>query len=448
MTRSLGVDMAPLQRKTMGQQRAYGMISLLLAVLLLPMATAVDSTVSVNTTWSGDMVLSGNVTVASGATLTIAPGTNVDAKEYSIIIEGVLVADESSFFSSVVPETQGSHGQGLWPGIVIETGVEATLAEVTVANASAGVLVRGVLSASDVVFNDAYRGLSLMGGTATVDEFEANRMDYEAVYVETGSLNLSNGLANEVAVGLANHGTAYVDDFVVKEAGVGVQSLGGSLTLDGISVENTSVGIATVSGASSTVSHFNGHGMPLAIDAGDADDFSLSSGNLHGERFMFGQGTSQMHVSNVDFFSTSADEMRPAVDVRCDGQCTLEHTDIHSPMVGVSWSGSGTSFMDNVSVYAIEQAVETSGSGHAVWTNLTVNASTTGLSVQTPTSSLTDIHVELTANQAIGIDLLGGQHTWFDVVVEKAFTSADQTSIGLNAWYSDLTLDQFTSRNV
>ena len=86
--------------------------------------------------------------------------------------------------------------------------------------------------------------------------------------------------------------------------------------------------------------------------------------------------------------------------------------------------------------------------GHADWTNLTVNASTTGLSVQTPTSSLTGIDVQLTANQAIGIDLLGGQHGWANVVVEKAFTSADQTSIGLNAWYSDLTLDQFTSRNV
>jgi hypothetical protein len=61
------------------------------------MATAVDSTVSVNTTWSGSMVLSGNVTVANGATLTVEPGSSVDAKEYSIIVEGVLEADQSIF---------------------------------------------------------------------------------------------------------------------------------------------------------------------------------------------------------------------------------------------------------------------------------------------------------------------------------------------------------------
>ena len=98
MSRSLGVDMAPLQRNTMGQRRAYGMISLLLVVVLLPMTTAVDSTVSVNTTWSGDMVLSGNVTVANGATLTVAPGTTVDTRAYSVIVEGSMLADQASFF--------------------------------------------------------------------------------------------------------------------------------------------------------------------------------------------------------------------------------------------------------------------------------------------------------------------------------------------------------------
>ena len=74
---------------------------------------------------------------------------------------------------------------------------------------------------------------------------------------------------------------------------------------------------------------------PLAIDAGDADDFSLASGTVHAELSIVGQGTTHFHVSGVDFFSTSVDEMRPAVDVRCEGQCTLQHTVIDSPTVGV-----------------------------------------------------------------------------------------------------------------
>ena len=112
--------MAPLQRNTMRQRLACGVVSLFLLVILSPLVPAADSTISADTTWSGEMVLSGNITVASGTTLTIAPGTNVDAREYSIVVEGALMVEGASFFSSVPPITQGSHGQGLWPGIVVE----------------------------------------------------------------------------------------------------------------------------------------------------------------------------------------------------------------------------------------------------------------------------------------------------------------------------------------
>ena len=103
----------------MRQGRALSIASLLLTVLLLPMVSGADSTVSVNTTWSGNMVLSGNVTVASGATLTVSPGASIDAKDYSIVVEGTMVANQAHFYSSTVPETQGSHGQGLWSGIEV-----------------------------------------------------------------------------------------------------------------------------------------------------------------------------------------------------------------------------------------------------------------------------------------------------------------------------------------
>ena len=197
----------------MGQRRAYGMVSLLLLVVALPMGVAVDSTVSVDTVWTGDMVLSGNVTVASGATLTVEPGARVDARSYSINVEGTMVVDQALFYSSVIPQTQGSHGQGLWPGLVVETGGLLNLTDTTVANASAGVLARGAFTATDVVFNDAYRGLSVVGGSATGQGWEANRIDYEAVYAQSGTLNLTQAHVHEVAVGLANHALATVEDF-------------------------------------------------------------------------------------------------------------------------------------------------------------------------------------------------------------------------------------------
>ncbi|MBH35106.1 MAG: hypothetical protein CMB74_06650 [Euryarchaeota archaeon] len=431
----------------MRQGRAYGLVSLLLLVSILPMATAVDSTVSVNTTWSGDVVLTGNVTVANGATLTVSPGTTVDAKSYSIVVEGTMVVDQASFFSSVVPETQGSHGQGLWSGLVVEPGGQLNLTDSVVANASASVLVRGAFNGTDVVFNDAYRGLSVMGGDAVATGLDANRIDYEAVYVESGSLNLTHATATEVAVGLANHAQASVVDLTVSEAGVGAQSLGGDLYLSGFAVHNASVGFATVAGADTTLRTFSGTGLALAVDASDTDGLNLSGATLSGERFLVGQGVASMMVHDVGFVAMSADS-RPAMDVRCDGTCELLGSVIEGPETGISWSGPGTSIMGDVQVHNATYAVEATGSGHADWTNITVSASETGLSVQTPTSSLANVEVLMTSDDAKGVDVLGGQHSWSTITVEKPFVSADRTSIGLNAWYSDLILDHFTARNM
>ena len=431
----------------MRQGRAYGLVSLLLLVSLLPMATAVDSTVSVNTTWSGEVVLTGNVTVANGVTLTVSPGTTVDAKSYSIVVEGTMMVDQASFFSSVVPETQGSHGQGLWPGLVVEPSGQLNLTDSVVANASASVLVRGTFNGTDVVFNDAYRGLSLMGGDATVTGLEANRMDYEAVYVESGLLNLTDATATEVAVGLVNHAQANVVDLTVMEAGVGAQSLGGELYLSGFAVHNASVGFATVAGADTTLRTFMGTGLALAMDASDTDALNLSGAVLSGGRFLVGQGVSSMVLHDVGFVATSA-ENRPVMDVRCDGACHLLDGVLDGPETGISWSGPGTSIMEDVWVYNATYAVEATGSGHADWTNITASASETGLSVQTPTSSLSNVEVLMTSDDSRAIDVLGGQHMWSNITVEKSFVSSDRASVGLNAWYSDLVVDQFTSRNM
>ena len=440
--------MAPPQRKFMRQGRALSIASLLLTVLLLPMVSGADSTVSVNTTWSGNMVLSGNVTVASGATLTVSPGASIDAKDYSIVVEGTMVANQAHFYSSTVPETQGSHGQGLWSGIEVASGATATFTSVNVSNASAGVLVQGTFSGEDVVFNDAYRGLSVMGGSAEVDGLEAYRVDYEAVYVESGSLNLSDATVMEVAVGLANHGQANVSDFIVAEAGVGIQSQAGVLNLTGLAVFNASVGIATVSGASTHLSSVTGSGMALVVDAGDADDFTMQAANIHGERMLVGQDVSAFVLDDIGFTSTLSTELRPVFDVRCEGTCHLKNGTFDAVPIGLAWSGSGTSVMEHVAVDATGQAVQATGAGHVVWSNLTASTSTTGLSIQTPTSSLSDVNVALTSSDAVGVDLLGGQHVLSDIVVHKPFVSSDRSSVGLHGWYADLTVDRFTSKNI
>ena len=161
----------------MRQRRAYGMVCLLLLVVAFPMASAVDSTVSVDTTWTGDMVLSGNITVASGATLTVEPGATVDARTYNINVEGSMVVERAQFYSSVVPQTQGSHGQGLWPsGLWLKPVACCTSPTAWLPTPQQGCWCAVNWLEDGITVNDAYRGVSVVGGSANITALEANQL--------------------------------------------------------------------------------------------------------------------------------------------------------------------------------------------------------------------------------------------------------------------------------
>ncbi len=91
---------------------------------VLRRATEVSGTIATNTTWSNAIFVTGNVTVNSGATLTISPGTTVAfANGKSLTINGKLVADSNDstkrigFTSNSAPLTSGS-----WNSIKINSG--------------------------------------------------------------------------------------------------------------------------------------------------------------------------------------------------------------------------------------------------------------------------------------------------------------------------------------
>ena len=105
--------------------------------------------------------------MASGATLTVSPGASIDAKDYSIVVEGTMVADQAHFYSSSIPKLRVPRTRS-WSGIEVAAGATATFTSVAVSNAPLAFWSRNLFG-EDVVFSDAYRGLSVMGGTAEVD---------------------------------------------------------------------------------------------------------------------------------------------------------------------------------------------------------------------------------------------------------------------------------------
>lgn len=425
---------------------AFLLISLMVTMAWVPMVPAADSTVTVNTTWSGIVVLDGNVTVDQGVTLTIEPGTTVDAKTYSLTVEGTLNADQASFFSSTPPLTQGSHGQGLWVGLVITPTGTATLDDVMISNASAALRVEGTLNANGLTLNDAYRGIAIHGGTAIVDDLTARAMDYEAVYLDSGSLTLDNAVVTDTAVGLESSGTASVTNFDVSQSGIGVRAFAGALHIDGLDIDHAAVGIAAAPGADINISNVIGHDLSIAIDAANSDNLKIHQAVLSGQRMLVGVSVSGLELHDVEFNATLPDT-RYAMDVKCSGQCVYDELTLLNTSRGMSLSGSGIHELTNSHIMSSQQAIFASGAGHLEITDSNIISDGVGLNIQTPTSFLSTVSVALGGAQTTGIDVLGGVHDWDGISIHKSFQSGDTSSIGVNAWYADLILGELSSEN-
>ena len=425
---------------------AFLLISLMVTMAWVPMVPAADSTVTVNTTWSGAVVLDGNITIDQGATLTLSPGVTVDAKTYSITVDGTLDAEQASFYSSEQPLTQGSHGQGLWIGIVVSPTGSVVLNDVTISNASAALRVEGNLDATGLELYDAYRGIAIHGGAADVDDLSAQRIDYEAVYLESGDLSLNNAVTFDTAVGLESSGAALVTNLEISQTGIGVRALAGTLDIDGLDLTDATVGIAATSGADINISNVEGQELSVAVDAANSDNLSIHHATFSGQRMLLGNAVSYLNMADVEFNVTAPDS-RYSVDVKCTGVCAYDEFNLINSSRAMALSGSGTHTITDSTISGSQQAIYASGEGHFSASNTTILTDGVGLNIQTPTSLLATVHVDLNGSQTTGIDVLAGQHEWDEISVRKSFQSGDTSSIGVKSWYAHLNLGSLVTEN-
>ncbi|MBT7460302.1 MAG: hypothetical protein HN794_04600, partial [Euryarchaeota archaeon] len=297
---------------------ASAIILLLLISLSSPiMVSASDSTISTDITWSGQQTLSGNLTIAQGATLTILPGTTIDCGDnYWIEVDGTLIANDANFFSSTPPVTQGSHGAGLWKGLIINSGGSAFINDTLIENAKTGILVNGELNANSIQIFDSYIGINNMA-TSTIDGYHSEQIDYDSIQ-NSGTLELSNAEIEYSATGIHTSGTSTVTNSNFSSVGVALKNLAGQTTAENIKFDFVTVGISSQISAKVSVSNVFGQDIALLIDAANSDDLTVEGVSASGNRILVSNGATSLTISNVSF-DGSIDSNSPSIDQRCTG---------------------------------------------------------------------------------------------------------------------------------
>ncbi len=430
----------------MASARAHIIVLLLLIAPLACFITpsAADSVINSDTEWSGEITLSGNVTVANGTTLTILSGTTIDAKEYWISVEGTLSASDV-FFNSTIPSlTQGSHGAGLWVGIEVASNGHALLQNVVIENAETGVLVEGTLNANNLVVNDSYIAINVIG-SSSVSDFSANHIDFDAVR-NSGDTDLDGAHFEDIAIGVSNSGNFNGQDITITSSGVGLSGSNGNLIANRVGISQTTVGISSMLGASVEVSNITGSDVVLLVDAANSDDLQLNTAAVAGQRLLSANGATQYQLNDIQFQSSS-NANRATIDSNCAGTCQFNQLEIWDSNHLASLSGNGQHEFLASELSGQDSGISASGQGFLTLQSTNITSQQNALIISGPDSSLQEVDIQHLGSASRAANVLGGTHDWNDVIITKTYSSFDSESEALNIWYSDINLGSFEVNN-
>ena len=439
------------------RRRASALLLLLILAAwapALPGASASDASIVTNTTWSGDVALTGNLTVEGPAVLTLEPGTVVDADIYAIHVVngGVVIADGARLTSTAPITSQGSHGSGLWPGLTVDSHSSAYLNSTTIERAETCLHVEGTFDGNDLILQNCYIGLDVAGtATAEVDTLHVEQADVFAVRNQ-GTLDLLNQARfDNVSIGLQSEGVTHVVNLEVADALQGVKAVSGTFSIHGLTVEANKIALGASAGVTFDAHDVTVRDSGLAVDASDAT--SLSVDVLHVSTtgtLLQGRDVVGLNLSNVTASISDDGAATRAIDLPCSGTCHLSAANLALDNATVHVSGSGTTAFTNTLLHAVNTTrpvLEATGTGTFETDTMTVLGDG-GVLLRDVDTSIHDLHVDLGHGEGPALDLMAGDHQWGDVVIERRYSAFDLSSQGLIARYATVSANALTSTNL
>lgn len=419
------------------RSRAIALFALLLVTSFTPFVSSDVTITASDTTWSGvNRVLDGNVTVSATSTLTIEPGAVIDTGEYWIQIDGSLIATDVEFMSGITPTSQGSTGAGLWPGIIVSSSADAVLTNVTIRGAESALAVHGdVTIHEEILITNSYIGIDIhTSGTVIAENVTMDTIDIQAINND-GQLTVSTGTFTNAATGIHSSNDLVASDITFNQTGFALDIVAGDATITGLGLDNVSVGIGSDSGASTTVDSIFGQSVTLLIDGSGTDDLTVSNALLFGDRLLWG-AVESIYLSDIDFTQQALD--RTAIDIRCILDCNFDDITLSQTDIGFDIDGPGVTEIMNSNIESTNIALRGSGDGLLIVKESNFTSQQKVMTLSGLDTEITGTNAELSQGDGPAINVLEGQHDWNEFNVERAYSSSDITSVGIDAWYTSI----------
>ena len=434
--------------------------SLLIGLLFLGLSAGpilsvtASQNITNNTVWSGSHVVDQAVTVAQGATLTIAAGADIDISEdIAIIIQGNLVIEGTEGNPSEIYGTfrYPTSDRPVWQGFRIDPSGSAIVGQSVITHSRGGFDVAGDLSISsgmNPLVEGAQIGYRIDGGTISVPTDSSLRCSDSAIAcLSLTSTSLEVPLVeavNSSAIVLLNSGgNLTASELIGDDIGIGIQIHdGANLSVTHLNLTDANVGVSQNGVANTWIGsiHLTGENG-IVVDwssSSDAiiDNITTNPGATVRET-IHAEGVIDGYVANVTVVGSGT---HPALYLGVDGTINVQSFSGIGFAEGVLLRGSGTANLDGIDISVSNQLIDTIGAATLHLSNS--DWITTGKFGTLASASSILNGVNMTGNSAVeeGLELITGNHHLDEVYLERPYTASDRVSTGLRCIWSDVQL--------
>ena len=435
-------------------------MSLLLGLLFVGLVASpilnvtASQNITTNTVWSGSQVVDQAVTVAQGATLTIAAGADIDISEdITIIIQGNLVIEGTEENPSEIYGTfrYPTSDRPVWQGFRVDSSGSAIIGQSVITHSRGGFDVAGDLSITSgmsPLVEGAQIGYRIDGGTMSVPSDSSLRCSDSAIAcLSLTSTSVEVPLieaVNSSSIALLNSGGNLTSlELIGDDIGIGVQiHSGANLSVTNLNLTDANVGVSQNGAADTWIGSIQLSGENgIVVDWSESSDAIIdnivTTPGATVRETIHAEGVIDGFVANVTVVGSGT---HSALHLGVDGTINVHSFTGTGFAEGVLLRGSGTANLHEIDISVSNQLIDTIGSA-----TLYLNNSdwvTTGKFGTLASASSSLIGVNMTGTSAVedGLELITGEHHLEDVHLERPYTASDRVSTGLRSIWSEVEL--------